>query len=174
MINLGKTEAGYRPLSIELTLQAEDFHAEWKRCNMLANYIAEYIAYQYIQRERAENLISTIANEFLEAIVHLAPGKSELTIRCTQLETGLRLNADHQIHSQISTAYADFVKDLCQEASDVSYLELLTSTQQPNQYFNQLGLTMLAHDFGACMKVNFQDENHVATEILIATEEFQA
>ncbi len=141
---------------------------------MLANYIAEYIAYQYAQRERAENLISTIANEFLEAVVNLAPADSALVIRCAQEKGGLRLNVEHQVHPNLAAPYIDFVKDLCQENNNGQYLDLLTSTRSPDQYFNQLGLTMLAHDFGACLEVIPAENNRILTRILIATQEFQS
>jgi hypothetical protein len=64
--------------AIELTFPVHEFQQDWKQCSLLANYIAEYTAYQFDQQERAENIISTIANELLEAIVCLAPDESDL------------------------------------------------------------------------------------------------
>jgi len=47
---------------LEVTIQIDDLIANWKRIGFLANYFAEYVAYDFPQRERAENLLSTITN----------------------------------------------------------------------------------------------------------------
>ncbi|MEZ4681376.1 MAG: hypothetical protein R2932_44895 [Caldilineaceae bacterium] len=63
----------------------------------MANYAGEYVAYQYTQRERAENLISTITNEFLEAIIAVAPRGSGLALRYQQIAGDLSIEAEHDV-----------------------------------------------------------------------------
>lgn len=159
--------------AFELTLQARDFQTEWKRCNMLANYIAEYVAYQFAQQERAENLVSTITNELLETVTRLAPAHSDLFIRCTQFEDELGLDAKHIIRAEAASPYLVFLENLGNGASDKLYLELLTAEMRPAEYFNQLGLTMLAHDFGARLTASLDEStDHICTRVSIPTEEF--
>jgi hypothetical protein len=161
--------------TFELTLQAGDFQAEWKRCNMLANYIAEYVAYQFNQQERVENIISTIANELLEAIVRLAPAQTPLHIRCLQFENGLQLDTEHGIRAEAMQPYQMFLKDLLTEDIDQLYLDLLTTEDEPIEYFNQLGLVMIPHDFGVKL-TSYQLENadRICTHIFVSTEELSA
>ena len=156
----------------ELTLQASDFQTEWKRCNMLANYLAEYVAYQFNQHERVENIISTIANELLEAVVRLAPADSALSIRCTQVEDGLQLDTEHLIRAEALASYQTFLDELNSTDLDQLYLDLLTTDAQPSEYFNQLGLVMIPHDFGVGL-TSYQDENtdHICTRIFVPTQE---
>ena len=138
--------------TLEMTLQAQDFQTEWKRCSMLANYIAEYVAYQFSQRERAENLISIIANELLEAMVHLAPTGSGLSIRCMQLENGLRIDTEHLVRVEAFPFYVDLLRKLNRsECEESFYYDLLTSEKRDQEQFNQFGLAMLSHDFGVRM-----------------------
>jgi hypothetical protein len=159
--------------AFELTLQARDFQTEWKRCNMLANYIAEYVAYQFAQQERAENLVSTITNELLETVTRLAPAYSDLFIRCTQFEDELELDAKHIIRDEVASPYLAFLENLGNGASDGLYLELLTAEMRPTEYFNQLGLTMLTHDFGAHLTASLdKSTDRIWTRISISTEEF--
>ena len=161
--------------AFELTLQARDFQTEWKRCNMLANYIAEYVAYQFAQQERAENLVSTIANELLEAVTRLAPEHSYLFIRCVQFEDELGLDAKHVIRAEAVSPYLAFLENLSNGANDELYLELLTAKMRPAEYFNQLGLTMLTHDFGAHLTASLDEgTDRICTNISIPTEEFSA
>ena len=161
--------------AIELTFPARDFQSDWKQCSLLANYIAEYTAYQFEQQERAENIISTITNELLEAIVYLAPPQSDLIIRVEQQETGLQLNSSHLVHAELIAPYTEFLEELSPDSADAPYLRLLTAPETPDRYFNQLGLMMLSHDFGARLaRIPQSQTDRVCTQLFIPNEEFQA
>lgn len=161
--------------TIELTFPIQDFQTNWKQCSLLANYIAEYTAYQFEQQERAENIISTITNELLEAVVSLAPAQSDLVIRVEQQETGLQLYTSHLIHSELISPYTEFLEELMLDDADESYLNLLTTAEKPEQYFNQLGLMMVSHDFGANIaRVPQCQTDRICTQLFIPNEEFQA
>jgi hypothetical protein len=159
--------------AFELSLLVGDLQAEWKRCNMLANYIAAYLAYQFIHQERAENLISTIANELLEAVVFLAPQHSHLFISCRQFKQGLVLEVKHIIRAEAVRPYLSFLEGLNSDALNQQYLNLLTSESKPAESFNQLGLLMLAHDFGAHLTTYWgNNSDDICTRIFIAAQEF--
>jgi hypothetical protein len=161
-------------LAFEMTLQASDFYAEWKRCNMVANYISEYASYQFPQRERAENLISTIANEILESVVRLAPDTSDLVFRCEQTAPGLQLETEHFIRPEAAADYQVFLAGLRSETSKELFLELLTADEPPDT-FNQLGLTMLVQDFHVRLTDSLDAEtNRISTQAVIAIEEMLA
>lgn len=163
------------PLLFALTLEVDDFHREWSRCNLLANYVGEYIAYQFTQRERAENLISTITNEFLESVIALAPGTSLLSLSYQQNLGELRIEAEHEILEGVRNAYLDFLAGLHREQSRQQYLELLIADEQATGDFNQLGLTMLTHDFGVQFSAQSTAENdRCKTALLIPIEALTA
>lgn len=160
------------PFVLEFTLQATDFHDEWERCNMLANYIAEYTAYQFDQRERAENLISTIANELLETAVSLTTDESTVKINITQDQTGLHVDTCYKIKPDLVDHYQTFVAQLGDQKFD-QYRNLLTEKSDNDIYFNQLGLVMLSHDFGAQMSVKpIKSTAETCTTVTVANEEF--
>jgi hypothetical protein len=157
--------------AIEMNIQDQDFHAEWQRCSMLANYIAAYVAYQFTQYGRAENLISTVANELFETITHLSPGESHLSIRCIQLPEKIRLDVDFSIRDEVVSAYTEFMEKL--STNESQYLRLLTSDLKPDENFNQLGLAMLVHDFNVDLRMNLDAEKRsVQTQVFIPTQEF--
>ncbi len=142
-----RTEDEVSPLTFELHIQAGDLQAQWKRCNMVANYIAEYVSYQFSEREWAENLISTVTNEFLEAVSSLSPAEADLLVRCRHRESDLVIEIEHGLRPDIAQPYATLLNELAHEVSDEYYLSRLTANR-PVVGFNQLGLTMVAHDFG--------------------------
>lgn len=155
------------PLLFALTLPVDDFHQEWSRCNLLANYVGEYVAYQFTQRERAENLISTITNEFLESLIALAPGASQLSLNYVQRSDALWIEADHAVHPSMHSTYYDFLRSLDPENCQQQYLALLVAEAQPTTSFNQLGLTMLIHDFGVRFNAKTQDGHGRLTTQLV-------
>lgn len=142
------------PLSFELHVQASDLQQEWKRCNMVANYVAEYVAYQFREREWAENLISTVTNEFLEAIAALSPADSDLAVRCRHGEGGLLIEIEHGLRPDVADQYLALLSELAGQVSDERFLSLLTADRPPLD-FNQLGLAMVAHDFQARIDASY-------------------
>ncbi len=161
--------------AIELTFPVHDFQSDWKQCSLLANYIAEYTAYQFEQQERAENIVSTITNELLEAVVYLAPAQSDLIIHLEQLTDGLQLKSSHLVRSDLIPPYIEFLKELEPGIADEPYLNLLTTAEKSEHYFNQLGLMMVSHDFGAHIaRMPTMQPDRICTQLFISNEEFQA
>ena len=165
------------PFTFDLSFLIADFQQEWGRCNMAANYIAAYAAYQFPQRERVENLISTITNEFLETAVCLAPSHSDLQVRYTQEEDGLHLDITHDIRDETITPYLSLLGVLKGGGNnDALYLKLLTDDDEATNYFNQLGLTMITHDFGTQLTAHLnthdeQSSDRVQTQLFIPFKE---
>lgn len=175
MQSVSHDQTSERPFTIKLTLPAKNLLNDWKQCSMLANYIAEYVGYQYEQQERAENLISTITNELLEAITSLAPEHSDLIITLHQSIEGLQLDTNHSIHANLASPYQQFLNSLKQPNHEDKYFDMLTTEETPDLYFNQLGLLMLTHDFGASFANCPTDQNgRVCTQLFIDNKEFQA
>lgn len=137
------------PFAIELAVCSDDLQTHWRRCNMLANYLAEYAAYQFTEREWAENLISTVANEFLEAMVWLTPAGAEVRIGCRQAAGRLEIELVHPLRAELAGPYLDFLAQLNGADVDDLYFALLGDVARPAPSFNQLGLVMIVHDFAA-------------------------
>jgi len=167
-----QTNSASAIFSFDLCLQMDDLHQEWERCNMLANYLAAYVSCQFARQERAENLISTIINEFLESLIRLAPEHSDFFLRCTQFEKGLQFSARHRVHRKNRAAYLDFLAEINGQDVEEHYLQLLATEIPSSGHFNQLGLMMLRHDFGVHFTVEEEDTHYIHTQILIPTREF--
>jgi hypothetical protein len=161
--------------AIELLVQSQDIQDRWQRCNMLANYIAEYVAYQFPERDWAENLLSTVTNEFLEAIASLSPERAELTLRCTQFDGNLMIEIKHSLHPHSSEPYLTFLRELAGAAIDDIYFGLLTATERPEVSFNQFGLAMLVHDFHARIAAQLDDATgQICIQVDVPTKEILA
>jgi hypothetical protein len=144
-------------LVFALQVPTNDLQQHWKRCNLLANYLAEYVAYQYSEREWAENLISTVTNELLEAISLLAPADTSVSLQCHQHQHSLVLELNHTIRYDIVPEYQAVLHELSYDISDTTYIQHLTS-ERPFPSFNQLGLLMVAHDYAVRVTGTIQDD----------------
>lgn len=161
--------------AIELVVQSQDFQDRWQRCNMLANYIAEYVAYQFPEREWAENLLSTVTNEFLEAITLLSPSHAALALRCTQSAGNLMIEIKHSLRPNSSEPYLTFLRELAGATIDDIYFGLLTATERPEVNFNQFGLAMLVHDFHARIAAQLDDATgQICIQVGVPTKEILA
>jgi hypothetical protein len=152
-------------LVFAVQLPVSDLQQHWKRCNLLANYLAEYVAYQYSEREWAENLISTVTNELLEAISLLAPADTQLVLQCHHRQQTLLLELQHRIRHDIAPEYQALLHDLSHGISDTTYIQQLTS-ERPLPSFNQLGLLMVVHDYAVRIAGTIQD-NAATLHILV-------
>ncbi|MBX0328752.1 hypothetical protein K2Z83_13820 [Oscillochloris sp. ZM17-4] len=157
---------------IDLSVQAEDLQANWGRCNMLANYLAEYVAYQFSEREWAENLISTVTNEFLEAVAQTAPPGTALALSCRQYDGLILLDLAHALRPDVVVLYMTFLSSLYGSTIDSLYFAHLTAAERPTPAFNQLGILMLVHDFHVRVAARLEPPTgQIAVRISIPTQE---
>lgn len=158
---------------MEIDLNSTDFQSEWKRCNMVANYVSDYISYEYKHRELAENLFSTIINEFLEAINRIAVPKSMIHFVIISATGSLQLQVTHECQLCFAPLYVDFIHQVSQSVDNSLYLNLLVGESLPSPSFNQLGLAMIVHDFGSRIEVEQQgNSSSLRTTIFIPTKDF--
>ena len=68
-------------LLARLTLPAQDLQLDWRRFSLVANYLAEYSAYHFEQKDRAENLISSVFYELIERLASSSRREARLDIR---------------------------------------------------------------------------------------------
>jgi len=158
--------------AIELSLPAHDLQEQWRRCNMLANYIAEYVAYQFPEREWAENLISTVTNEFLEAIASLSPAEAAITLSYAQRSGDLQIEIEHGLRASAVQPYTAFLAQLAGSDTDELYFGLLTAAERPALDFNPFGLVMLVHDFKASVTARLAGAHpRIQIRVIVPTSE---
>jgi hypothetical protein len=135
---------------ITLSLPARDFSRDWRRYNLVANYIAEYASYFFEHRDRAENVISSVFYELLEHMARISRDDA-------RLELGL-LTEDGRVVFEISSSnprpealdpHRTLLEALGSANIDTLYREFLEAPQGEPWQEGELGLTMLAHDYRA-------------------------
>jgi len=141
----------------EIEVPVSDFMVEWKRCDMLANHLGEYVAYLFPKREKVENLVSTVTNELFEALVCVAKPDSVLGVRVHGDQHKLVFKVDHTLAVREALAYGSFMQELVADCDQSIYLSMLTKASALEMQFNQFGLAMIRHDFNAELGLQLDD-----------------
>ena len=74
-----KPQAGVTHLVLKQPIR--DFQLDWRRYNLISNYFAEYCSYLFEQKDKAENLISTVLYELTEAMANYAKRNANIKIK---------------------------------------------------------------------------------------------
>ncbi len=161
------------PVEIEINIPVRDIQTEWSRCSLLANYIAEYVAFEYSHREWAENLLSTISNELLETAVALAPPISDLRLKINKEENAFVISMTHLVNGSLLPHYQTFIQSLESDQKYTLYLNWLTDNIITEHQFNQLGLCMISNDFDAQLQVYSESGERIQTRLHLPIKEQQ-
>ena len=159
---------------IAVTLPARDFSSDWRRYNLVANYLAEYVSYFFEHRDRAENVISSVFYEILEHMATLSREDARLAARL--------LTEDDRVVFEITSSnpkaealqsHRTLLKTLGSANIDSLYRELLESPSETPRPQGELGLTMLAHDYRAKLSTTEDPAGSVTLSVFLGLEELR-
>jgi hypothetical protein len=145
--NRGTPKSGSR---IAVTLPARDFASDWRRYNLVANYVAEYASYFFAHRDRAENVISSVFYELLEHMATISREDAGLSVRLQTQEARVVFEiSTSNARPEALDPHRKLLEALGSANIDSLYREILEApSTEPGQQ-EKLGLTMLAHDYQA-------------------------
>ncbi len=132
-----------------LTLPADDLRLDWRRFSLVANYLAEYSAYHFEQKDRAENLISSVFYELIERLASSSRREARLDIRFTAFAGWLLFELHSSFPAEELARIRELLVELQAEDREEYYRGLLAADLESAAYRHKLGLAMVAHDYHA-------------------------
>jgi hypothetical protein len=142
---------------IRLNLPVHDFMLDWRRCNLVANYIAEYVSYYFEQKDRAENLISSVFYELIEHLVARAQDETTVDIGFSTFEEWLVFEISLCMPSEEVAGLKELLGGLQGKDLDSYYMEILETGMDEVQPKNKMGMVMIAHDYRARFSALFHE-----------------
>jgi hypothetical protein len=136
-------------LLARLTLPAHDFQLDWRRFSLVANYLAEYSAYHYEQKDRAENLISSIFYELLERLASGSRRDARLDIRFSSFAGFLLFELRSSFPNEELARLRELLAELQASDREGYFRRLLAADLETEVNRRKLGLAMVAHDYHA-------------------------
>jgi hypothetical protein len=158
--------------SVALRLPARDFSRDWRRFNLVANYVAEYASYFFSHKDRAENVISSV---FYEMLGHMAAISREDAMLAVRLDS-----AGGKVLFQIATSGAlpatvgpheGLVAELGRGDPGDVYRRMLEREPQAAGLAGEIGLAMIAHDYRAALTTRVDPQGAVTLCASIGHEE---
>jgi hypothetical protein len=158
---------------IRLVVPANDFALDWRRYNLIANYIAEYSAYRFEPKDAAENLISSVFYELIEYVVKCSRREAKLDIRLYAGDSLLSFDVASSFSREEVAQLEAFLRELLDRDLDELYRGLLTADLDSTAGRRELGLAMVAHDYHARISASIdEDSGGVTLRALVRMEEF--
>jgi hypothetical protein len=159
---------------IAVTLPARDFISDWRRYNLVANYIAEYVSYFFEHRDRAENVISSVFYELLEHMTTLSGEDARLATRLlTQSDRVVFEISTSSPRAEALESHRALMKALGSTDIDSFYRALLESPSDGPRPQGELSLAMLAHDYRATLSTIEGPSGSVTLHVSLGLEELR-
>lgn len=139
-------EGSVPPLtSTTIAVPAMDFVVQWSRCGMTADYIADYLAYAFEQRDAARSVITTAANELLENAAKFTSDKRAPVRIVGRLRgASVELQVENVTDARNAAALSTLLDALSRGEAPALFAERLESRARGG-----LGLIILAKDYNA-------------------------
>lgn len=132
------------PLSaIELEVVPLDLVTEWRRCGMVADFMADYMVHAFEGRDAARSILSTVANELVENAAKFSADK----------RAAARVAIRHHgevVHAEVrNLATGKHVEDLRAVLADLARDDATAVFRRRLEDRRGLGLALLARDYRA-------------------------
>jgi hypothetical protein len=139
-------EPDAQPLSaIELAVVPIDLVTEWRRCGMVADFMADYMVHAFERRDVARSILSTVANELVENAAKFSSNK-----RATA-HVAIRHHGE-VVHAEVRNAATErHVQGLREVLSDLARGDATAVFHRRVERRLGLGLALLARDYGAAV-----------------------
>lgn len=158
--------------SLVLEVPALDMVVQWRRCGVVADYIAEYLALSFEEPAYAQSVLSTVANELVENAVRFSSEKAR----------PIRVEARHRgevVELLVSNLAAQqHVRGLETLFDDLARGDLTSVFRERVEAGTRggLGLLILAKDYGAVLVATLDpeeapDRTPVTIQVVLPTKE---
>lgn len=158
--------------SLVLEVPALDMVVQWRRCGVVADYVAQYLALSFEEPGYAESVLSTVANELVENAVRFSVEKA----RSIRVEARHRGEMVELLVSNI--AAKNHIRGLEVLFADLARGDLTSVFQERVEARTRggLGLLILAKDYGAMLGATLGPEEEgdrmpVTIQVVLPTKE---
>jgi hypothetical protein len=156
---------------IAITLPARDFIRDWRRYNLVANYVAEYASYFFEHKDRAENVISSVFYELLEHTATISREEADLVMHLVKRDDRVLIEIATHASPEAVGPHQTLLSNLAKKEIAGYYREILESDPAVNEGHRDLGLVMLVHDYNAELSTRVDTDGAITLSASIGQEE---
>jgi len=131
--------------AIEVQMSALDMVVQWRRCGIVADYLADYLALSFEQPDYARSVLSTVANELVENAVRFSAEKARpIRIHASHRGDVVELVVSNLSNQRHVEGLEKLFLDLSRDDLAAVFRERVEAGTRGG-----LGLLLLAKDYGA-------------------------
>lgn len=137
-----------------------DLVIQWRRCGMIADFLADFLAYNFKHKDTARNVISTVLNELLENAVKFSPEKHRrASLALIYHGETIRIQTRNTSNKKHVASLQRLVERLCSEDPELLFLEQLeySATEDPDA--SGLGIVTLKKDYLARIAIELTESD---------------
>ncbi|MFI5233205.1 MAG: DUF6272 family protein [Gemmatimonadales bacterium] len=133
---------------LSLSFVPLDLVTEWSRCSETADFLAQFLAHDYGDRELAANVLSTVINELVENAAKFSSNKSApARIVVSERSDGVTIVTTNVVAPAQAAAFGETITRLV--SGDPEALFAAQLSHPPATGSAGIGLIMLRKDYGA-------------------------
>ena len=148
---------------LRLVVPVKDFSLDWRRYNLVANYLAEYSAYHFEHKDKAENLISTVFYELIEQMVAASRHEARLDLQFCTAGSWLLFDLSSSFPREGIQRLSETLAELLHGDIEAYYTALLEDDLDKPSVRRVLGLAMVAHDYRAQLSAAVETDSGSVT-----------
>ena len=122
-----------------------DLLAQWRRCGMISDFLAEYLSYAFDRREVARSILSTVVNELVENVAKYSADK------LVPARVSLAHHGEKLLVTSPSVSSAQHLERLGEELGELATEDAATVFARRMAQRLGLGLALVANDYGAAI-----------------------
>ncbi len=154
-----------------------DLIAHWRRCGITADFLAEFLAYNFLNQKTAMSVVSTLLNELLENAVKFSADKHKrvnLTV-CHYGDT-ITVETTNSADEKQAQHFDTLVQRLLSVDAETLFLNQIEHTAENDTDASGLGLISMKKDFNVEYGVKIvpdtgSDDYVVSVKVRLKSEE---
>ena len=166
--------------SLTMEFSRIDLVAHWNRCGLSADYLAQFLAYNFAGQEHALIVLSTVLNELIENAVKFSlNGPHPLLLQTSFHGESVALQTRHLCRRKQAERLIHWVMKVNEEDLDDLFVEQIEYTARHNRTASGLGFITLVKDYGARLGVRIDpgptsEYREVIVRAILRTENVEA
>lgn len=154
--------------SASMVFHPIDLLTHWKRCGILADFIASFYSFTSPgkQDDRVLYNLSTVINELIENAAKFSRPRSDVGLNLKHFSNLLLIEVTNEVHSQHSENFKKIAKTLLESDIEELYFKKLEEKQESDTQ-SGIGLMMILKDYPVTLGFRFEKVDDTSTRITV-------
>lgn len=154
-------------VSVDFIVPLDLIH-HWKKCSIMAEFMANYEAVIFKNKVRAISILSTIINELLENAVKYCDENNKLVnLSIQNFQKQIMIETINAANEQQANKLDQFINQLKDEDPETLFLQQIENNYTHEKSASRLGILTMIKDYNAQMGIKIVPQTHIKKDTKI-------